>query len=204
MSATHTIKVQAPRCYGKSRGHCAVCHRATRADELLWFLFCPSCYALICSEIEAALAHEEAPEAASRIESETILLPCVIADRVVQELSRFLGADLDTGDHELANKLVVRAERIYEANPRFRRSMKQRGGRDDLYMWMRHWLSGEVSDCRPDLSRRIPDDFKRGLEIRPANTGQEKEARATGNGCTGMGPVQGGRIPHKTTTVTLR
>ena len=35
---------------------------------------------------------------------------------------------------------------------------------------MRHWLSGELYDSRPSLSRRIPDDFKRGLEIRTANT----------------------------------
>jgi hypothetical protein len=158
-----------------------MCRRATEAGELLFFMFCPSCYALIYSRAKAALAREEAPEEASRIEAETILLTCLIADRVVQELSRFLGVDLDTGDHELANKLIERAERIYEANPRFRRSMKQRSGRDDLYMWMRHWLSGEVSDCRPDLSLRIPDDFKRGLEIRPANAGQEKEAPGGGN-----------------------
>lgn len=103
----------------------------------------------------------------SRIEDETILLPCVIAECVVAELSRYLGEELHAGDHELANKLVARAEGIYEANWRWRRSMKLSGGRDALYMWMRHWLSGELYTSRQDLSRRIPSDFKRGLKITP-------------------------------------
>jgi hypothetical protein len=51
MSAAQT---QAPRCYRKSRGRCAVCHRATEASELLWFLFCPGCYAIILSEIRSS------------------------------------------------------------------------------------------------------------------------------------------------------
>lgn len=38
----------------------------------------------------------------TRIEDETILLPCVIADQVVRELSRYLVVELDPGDHELA------------------------------------------------------------------------------------------------------
>ena len=53
MSESQT-QAQAPRCFGKSRGRCAVCHRATRADELLWFLFCPRCYAIILSEIRSS------------------------------------------------------------------------------------------------------------------------------------------------------
>lgn len=103
----------------------------------------------------------------TRIEDETVLLPAMIADCVVGELSRVLGEELDNGDHEFANKLVARAEGIYAANPRWRRLMKLTGGRDGLYMWMRHWLSGELYRTRPDLSRRIPGDFKRGLEVQP-------------------------------------
>ena len=107
-------------------------------------------------------ARTMAQQLTTRIEDETILLPCVIAESVIGELSRFLGVDLDTGGHDLANRLVGRAERIYEASPRFQRSMKLKGGRDDLYMWMRHWLSGELYDSNPGLSSRIPDAFKNG------------------------------------------
>lgn len=85
----------------------------------------------------------------------------------MRELSCYLGEELDTGNYELTNKLVARAESVYKANGRWRHSMNLKGGRDGLYMWMRHWLSGELYKSRPDLSRRIPDDFKRGLKIGP-------------------------------------
>ena len=101
----------------------------------------------------------------TRIEDETILLPYIIAGSVVQELSRFLGVDLDSGNHGLTDKLVARAEGIYEANPHFRHSMKLKSGRDVLYMWMRHWFCGEFYKVNPDLFRRIPDTFKNGLEV---------------------------------------
>jgi hypothetical protein len=58
MRATVTTQTQAPRCSVKSRGRCAVCRRATRADELLLFLFCPNCYKIILCEIEKTLARQ--------------------------------------------------------------------------------------------------------------------------------------------------
>ena len=96
-SSTHTIQAQAPRRRRQSLKRCACCRRATEASELLCFLFCPNCYAIIYSEIEAALARDEIP------------------------------------------------------------------GR-----------------------------------------GNPEKARATGNGCTGMGPAQGGVVPYKTPAVMLR
>lgn len=104
------------------------------------------------------------------IQDDTILLPHIIADTVIQELDRYLW-------HEHRKELEIsegrgvelylseRAERCYQANDRFRRQVRGNHGREHLYAFMRHWLTGWVYDNRPRLKRLIPDGFANGLKI---------------------------------------
>lgn len=100
------------------------------------------------------------------LERDTILLPFVIADSVVIEAGRFLGVDLPA---DYADRLAAKADRIYLARPgsRFWRQMRARSnaGRDALYMFMRHWLSGLLLRERPALFRRLPVSFHLGRPL---------------------------------------
>ena len=113
-----------------------------------------------------ALANEE-----SALTRETVLMPYVIADCVIAELYRRLLPDAGANQLEsllnrpLADRLADRAERCYEANRKdsFGRNLRGRNGREWLYAFMRHWLSGELA--RTTLFSRIPDSFKMGREL---------------------------------------
>ena len=63
------------------------------------------------------------------ISEETVLLPEIIAEQITQ-------------DKEEVLYLVSRAERHYKNNEQFKKSITARGnkGRDNLYMFMDHWL----------------------------------------------------------------
>ena len=65
---------------------------------------------------------------------------------------------------------------------------------EDLY----ELLDGPRCDVRK--LRRASMETSTEIEARR----HQKEARAKGNGCTGMGPVQGGVVPYKTPAVMLR
>lgn len=96
-----------------------------------------------------------------RIESETPLLPEVIAAAVLEEASVWLGVRLP---RKWIGQMTIRAEAAYEANARFRGHLKERGnaGRDWLWAFSRHWLSALIERHRPDLFRRLPEVFLKG------------------------------------------
>lgn len=102
------------------------------------------------------------------IYDDTPLMPAVIADSVLTEVARCLPLDLHDGGRAMADRLADRAERIYAANPDFRRKIKARGdsGRDHLYMFMRHWASSEIQKCCPRVFRQLPDSFKLGRPLK--------------------------------------
>lgn len=104
------------------------------------------------------------------IQDETILLPHIIADTVIQELGWYLWDKHEKtfGDdekREIEGYLSEKAEACYSANKRFARQVKGKYGREHLYSFMRHWLTGWVIDNRPGLKRLVPDCFANGVEI---------------------------------------
>lgn len=95
------------------------------------------------------------------IDSDTPILPFIVADGVVSQLAAYLGQELPAG---YAERLTVEADRIYAANPRFRKTIRADGnkGRDALYAFMRHWLSACIAKDDPALFRRLPTGFTTG------------------------------------------
>jgi len=94
------------------------------------------------------------------IEDSTVLMPEVIAGCVVQELERLVTVDLSPDRERLIGVLCDRAQWCWETNKRFRASMRRSSGRDELYMWMWHWLLSEFYGTL--LFSEIPNSFKLG------------------------------------------
>lgn len=89
------------------------------------------------------------------IENDTPLLPVVVADAVVREVEQF-GGELANRD-SLVTILADKAETIYQNNPRFRRRIRAVYGREYLYAFMRHWLTGELSGYVN--GKKLPESF---------------------------------------------
>ena len=84
--------------------------------------------------------------ASNRIESETVLLPYIVAERVVDlSLSNHASPTgmkwLQDRKDEFVARLVEKAEIVYEANPNFQKKMKAENNREYLYLFMNHWLN---------------------------------------------------------------
>ncbi len=99
------------------------------------------------------------------IERETLLMPWLIAESVLAEAGRWLGADLPG---EWSAWLDARAERIYRRHPHFRGLVSSpvgNRGRDALYRFFRHWLASRLARERRALFRRLPESFALGLPV---------------------------------------
>lgn len=98
---------------------------------------------------------------ASRIQTDTPIIPTAVANSVWREASFWLGEELP---REWIADLAERAEVIYAHNPRFRKLLHQRGnsGRDWLWAFTRHWLSGLLIEHHPSLAERLPSEYKVG------------------------------------------
>ncbi len=103
---------------------------------------------------------------ARRIETETPVLPHIIATCVVEEVSAWLREPLPA---EWARELSAKADTVYTHNARFRRRIKGDGdqGRDWLWAFSRHWLAALLHERRPDLHARLPHDYAVGHELQP-------------------------------------
>jgi len=106
------------------------------------------------------------------IEDETAILPHVIADVVVRELIDWARNDqhIDKplgGADAAVDYLADRAQQCYEHDDRFRKTIRSAGnrGRDQLYIWSRHWLAGYAKDHWYDLYRLLPESYKVGREL---------------------------------------
>ena len=101
------------------------------------------------------------------IETDTAIVPAIIADSVIDELARILKIEFpkDTRD-KFTHNLVEHAEDLYKANVVWRKKvLKNNGyGRDYLFTFMRHWLSAAVSDddWGSQFCRQIPRSFMNG------------------------------------------
>lgn len=98
------------------------------------------------------------------IAEDTPIIPDMVADAVVREVELWSGAELPARS-VLVQVLVDRAETVYQNNDRFRRSIRSQGnkGRDTLYAFMRHWLTGQVNWYVN--GKRLPDSFANGIEL---------------------------------------
>ncbi len=114
----------------------------------------------------AALARAARAALPPGLERDTILLPWAIGESVVMEAAQFLHVALP---EEYIDRLAAKADRVYlhRRGSRFWRQMRARGhaGRDALYMFMRHWLSGLLQRERPALFRRLPVCFHLGRRL---------------------------------------
>ncbi len=99
------------------------------------------------------------------IERDTELMPWLIADSVLYEVSRFLDEQLPV---EWADWLDQRAERCYSKHAHFRGLVRREGatGRGYLFRFFRHWIASRIRRERHDLFRRLPKEYGVGAPLR--------------------------------------
>lgn len=104
--------------------------------------------------------------ASARIEDDTPIIPCVVAEHVCEGASVWLGEALP---RKWMLELAERANVVYQHNARFRQLLRKRGdaGRDWLAAFMRHWLYALLASRRPDLCQRLPRAYAVGRDLPP-------------------------------------
>ena len=93
------------------------------------------------------------------IERDTPIIPCIIADGVIDEINRLLQTEVLGRAH--ADRLAAHAEMIYARNKRFARKIRSRFtvGRDTLYLFMRHWASSLLASEFPAEAKKLPRGY---------------------------------------------
>jgi len=103
---------------------------------------------------------------------DTVIMPDVIAESVVEQAERL--ANLGLSERDLgyyAGRLVEQAETLYQTNPDFRKKVQAGGnrGRDHLHAFMQHWISSlfiKDTGNRPDVRKALIDSgFSMGSSI---------------------------------------
>jgi hypothetical protein len=92
-------------------------------------------------------------------------MPDAIAESVVQEAECFLKADLPAN---YAERLAAKAFHLYPRHRHFKRMLNRPGnrGRDNLYVYMRHWTCGWLKRERYALFKRLPWSYAQGRPLR--------------------------------------
>ena len=87
-----------------------------------------------------------------------------IAESVVQEVERFLKADLP---EDFAARLAAKAEYLYPRHKHFKKVLNRPGkqGRDMLYIYMRHWTSAWLKRERSALHKKLPWEYANGRRL---------------------------------------
>lgn len=99
------------------------------------------------------------------LESDTPILPDVVAERIVDEVEEHFGTNLSTRK-KLVEDLANRARTVYQNNTRFQKLMRGASALDHIDSFMRHWLSTMLKDQGHPLYAKLTSDFKRGLPLR--------------------------------------
>jgi hypothetical protein len=98
------------------------------------------------------------------LERETMLVPLWVAESVVQEVERFLKADLPDN---FAERLAAKAHYLYPRHRQFHKLLNGSGnrGREYLLMFMRHWTAGWLRRERYALYKKLPWSFGNGQRL---------------------------------------
>jgi hypothetical protein len=92
----------------------------------------------------------DAPRARGSIETDTAILPDVVAASVVAAAERLAEAAIP---ETAVTVLTERAAAVYAANLTFRRAIRRGGaGRDRLYVFMEHWLAAWCKKHAPKVA----------------------------------------------------
>ncbi len=100
----------------------------------------------------------------TRLERDTLLTPLWVAESVVQEVERFLKADLPP---HWARRLAAKAHYLYPRHRHFHKGLNRPGwrGRENLLMFMRHWTAGWLKRERNPLHKKLPYSFCMGRRL---------------------------------------
>ena len=106
------------------------------------------------------------------LERDTLLMPDAIAESVVQEVERFLEARLPD---DFAERLAAKTHYLYPRHRHFHKVLNRPGnrGRNNLYVYMRHWTAGWLKREHSTLYKKLPWSFGQGWPLpvmpRPAS-----------------------------------
>jgi len=100
----------------------------------------------------------------SQMERDTLLTPLWVAESVVQEMERFLKAELP---ENFAERLAAKAHYLYPRHKHFHNGLNRPGwrGRENLLMFMRHWTTGWLKRERNPLHNKLPYSFCMGQRL---------------------------------------
>ena len=98
------------------------------------------------------------------LERDTLLTPEWVAESVVHEAERYLGADLPPG---YAERLAAKAHHLYPRHKHFHKMLNRPGnrGRHNLYVYMRHWTCSWLKRERYALYKKLPWSFALGVAL---------------------------------------
>ena len=93
-----------------------------------------------------------------------MLTPLWVAETVVQEVERFLKAELPP---HWARRLAAKAHYLYRRNQHFHKGLNRpgNGGRETLLMFLRHWTAGWLKRERYALYKKLPWSFGNGQRL---------------------------------------
>ena len=97
-----------------------------------------------------------------------MLTPLWVAESVVQEVERFLKAELPA---KWARRLAAKAHYLYPRHQHFKLGLNRPGnrGRENLLMFMRHWTAGWLRRERSALYKKLPCSFANGHRLPMSN-----------------------------------
>lgn len=100
------------------------------------------------------------------IEQDTPIVPRAVAEAVCEEVAVWLHEPLP---RRWIRELTAQANTVYANNERFARQIRAAGdrGRDQLWVFMRHWLAARLWKHRPEWYARLPASFAVGRELPP-------------------------------------
>jgi len=100
----------------------------------------------------------------TRLERDTLLTPLWVAESIVQEVERYLKADLPA---DWARRLAAKAHYLYPRHKHFHKGLNRPGwrGLENLRMFMRHWTAGWLRREHRMLHKRLPWSFGNGQSL---------------------------------------